>query len=71
MNRVRAGVVEHPTQWEFCGYNEIQNPRKRKGIIDFSICYCGPTPGPSGPCTGMRNYIMGIFYSIGFVHRND
>ncbi len=32
---VRAGVVEHPTQWEFCGYNEIQNPRKRKGIIDF------------------------------------
>ncbi len=32
---VRAGVVEHPTQWEFCGYNEIQNPRKRRGIIDF------------------------------------
>ncbi len=30
-----TGVVEHPTQWEFCGYNEIQNPRKRKGIIDF------------------------------------
>jgi hypothetical protein len=22
-------------QWEFCGYNEIQNSRKRKGIIDF------------------------------------
>jgi len=35
MNMVRAGVVEHPKQWEFCGYNEIQNPRKRKGIIDF------------------------------------
>ena len=35
MNMVRAGVVEHPTQWEFCGYNEIQIPRKRKGIIDF------------------------------------
>ena len=35
LNMVRAGVVEHPTQWEFCGYNEIQNPRKRKGIIDF------------------------------------
>ena len=32
---VRAGVVEHPKQWEFCGYNEIQSPRKRKGIIDF------------------------------------
>jgi putative transposase len=35
LNMVRAGVVAHPTQWEFCGYNEIQNPRKRKGIIDF------------------------------------
>jgi putative transposase len=35
MNMVRAGVVEHPEQWEFCGYNEIQSPRKRKGIIDF------------------------------------
>ena len=35
LNMVRAGVVEHPRQWEFCGYNEIQSPRKRKGIIDF------------------------------------
>jgi putative transposase len=35
MNMVRAGAVEHPKQWEFCGYNEIQNPKKRKGIIDF------------------------------------
>jgi putative transposase len=35
MNMVRAGVVEHPTQWEFCGYNEIQNPKTRKGIIDL------------------------------------
>jgi len=33
MNMVRAGVAEHPTQWEFCGYNEIQSPRK--SIIDF------------------------------------
>jgi putative transposase len=36
MNMVRAGVVERPAQWEFCGYNEIQSPRKRKGIIDFN-----------------------------------
>ena len=35
LNMVRAGVVEHPAQWEFCGYNEMQNPKKRKGIIDF------------------------------------
>jgi len=30
MNMVRAGVVEHPTQWEFCGYNEIQNDSRNK-----------------------------------------
>ncbi len=36
MNMVRAGVAAHPAQWEFCGYNEIQSPKKRKGIIDFN-----------------------------------
>jgi putative transposase len=35
MNMVRAGVVDHPGKWECCGYNEIQNPPARKGIIDF------------------------------------
>jgi len=30
MNMVRAGVVEHATQWEFCGYNEIQSPKKER-----------------------------------------
>jgi putative transposase len=35
LNMVRAGVVEHPSAWAFCGYHEIQSPRKRKGIIDI------------------------------------
>jgi putative transposase len=35
MNMVRAGVVDHPEKWACYGYNEIQNPRARKGIIDF------------------------------------
>ncbi len=34
LNRVRTGVVRHPSQWPGSGYNEIQNPPKRKGIID-------------------------------------
>ncbi len=34
-NMVRAGVVKHPKDWTFCGYNEIQNPRTRYGLIDF------------------------------------
>jgi len=29
-NMVRAGVVSHPSQWSFSGYNEIQEPKKEK-----------------------------------------
>lgn len=35
LNMVRAGVVKHPSQWPFSGYNEIQNPRKRYALIDY------------------------------------
>ena len=35
MNVVRAGVVKHPAEWPFCGYNEIQNPRQRYSLIDY------------------------------------
>ena len=35
LNMVRAGVVTHPSEWPFCGYNEIQNPRQRYSLIDF------------------------------------
>jgi hypothetical protein len=34
LNMVRAGVVTHPSEWPFCGYNEIQNPRQRYSLID-------------------------------------
>jgi len=36
LNMVRAGVVAHPSEWAFCGYNEIQNPRLRYSLIDQS-----------------------------------
>jgi putative transposase len=32
---VRAGVVEHPSQWPFCGYTEIQKPRRKNILIDY------------------------------------
>ena len=35
LNMVRAGVVTHPSEWPFCGYNEIQNPRQRYSLIDY------------------------------------
>jgi len=34
LNMVRAGVVTHPSQWPFSGYNEIENVRERYGLID-------------------------------------
>jgi REP element-mobilizing transposase RayT len=35
LNMVRAGVVNHPTEWNFGGYNEIQKPRERYALIDY------------------------------------
>jgi putative transposase len=35
LNMVRAGVVDHPKMWPFCGYNEIQDPPSRYRIIDL------------------------------------
>lgn len=35
LNMVRTGLVKHPSEWEFSGYQEIQNPRQRYRIIDY------------------------------------
>ena len=35
LNMVRAGVVRHPSEWPFSGYNEIQKPRERYALIDY------------------------------------
>ena len=34
LNMVRAGVVSHPSEWPFSGYNEIQDPPQRYPLID-------------------------------------
>jgi putative transposase len=36
-NMVRVGVVAHPGQWTYCGYHEIQEPRKKKVLIDYEL----------------------------------
>ena len=45
LNMVRAGVVNHPSEWSFGGYNEIQHPVKRYSIIDQKALLdtCGAT----------------------------
>ncbi|MCP4264707.1 MAG: hypothetical protein GY777_03870 [Candidatus Brocadiaceae bacterium] len=43
LNMVRAGVVKHPSEWAMSGYNEIQNPPERYGLIDLNGLseFCG------------------------------
>jgi len=35
MNMVRTGVVSHPSDWAWSGYNEIQNQKQRYAIINY------------------------------------
>ncbi len=35
LNMVRTGTINHPSQWYWCGYNEIQNPRRKNVLIDY------------------------------------
>jgi putative transposase len=35
LNMVRAGVVKHPGQWSWCGYQELTGERKRYRVNDL------------------------------------
>jgi putative transposase len=37
LNMVRAGAVRHPSEWPFCGYNEIKAPPQRYTLIDQKL----------------------------------
>jgi putative transposase len=37
LNMVRAGVVEHPAEWPFCGWQEISGQRGRRCLIDQDL----------------------------------
>ena len=39
LNMVRAGVVSHPSEWEFSGFNEIQSPRRKSVLISYEALY--------------------------------
>ncbi|HLN56172.1 MAG TPA: transposase [Bacteroidales bacterium] len=36
MNMVRAGIVDNPLKWKESGFYEIQHPKKRYVILDYS-----------------------------------
>src|SRR6266540_2384750 len=57
LNMVRAGVVSHPAEWEMNGYNGIQSPPKRYGVIDLpglqNLCdFLPPSNLPSSISSG-------------------
>ena len=35
LNMVRTGVVSHPSEWPFGGYNEIQKPRRKCVLVAY------------------------------------
>jgi len=35
LNMVRGGIVKHPSEWPFCGYHEIQEPKERYALLDY------------------------------------
>lgn len=39
LNMVRTGVVDHPSEWPFGGYHEIQSPQRTGGIIEKRKLY--------------------------------
>ena len=36
LNMVRAGEVKHPSEWPFCGYNELMQNPQRYRLIDIN-----------------------------------
>ena len=32
---VRVGAVKHPSEWPFCGYSEIQEPKRKNILINY------------------------------------
>ncbi|MBC2717676.1 MAG: transposase [Desulfobacteraceae bacterium] len=35
LNMVRVGVIKHPSEWSYCGYSEIQKPRRKNVLINY------------------------------------
>jgi putative transposase len=41
LNMVRAGVVKHPAEWEWTGYQELMGLRRRNRLLDREmLCRC-------------------------------
>ena len=62
LNMVRAGAVEHPSQWRWCGYPEWAGERQRYRLLDMeqAVKQCG-----GGSVEAFRsNYTAGIAEAV-------
>ena len=50
LNMVREGVIHHPSEWNYGGYNEIQSSKQRYSLIDMPklVELTGKKDGVSG-----------------------
>lgn len=56
LNMVRAGAVSHPAEWDVSGFSEIQNPWRRKGIVDFEeLCHLLREPNRERVALRLKN----------------
>ena len=58
LNMVRAGAVDHPSQWKVSGFNEIQSPPQRYRIIDNQVlCHLTQLPDVQVLQTAHLNWV--------------
>jgi hypothetical protein len=54
LNMVRAGVVEHPSDWPWCGYHELVGSRSRYRLLDRRQVIQGLGDGYDEPSVPVR-----------------
>jgi putative transposase len=61
LNMVRAGVVNHPAEWEFGGYHEIQGNRRRNTLLALdTLAEVTETDGPDALAKAHRDWVEEI-----------
>ncbi|MEZ4599017.1 MAG: transposase [Syntrophotaleaceae bacterium] len=64
LNMVRAGVVNHPTEWAYGGYHEIQGNRRRNTLLALdALAEATETDGPCALAKAHREWVEEILAS--------
>jgi putative transposase len=64
LNMVRAGVVNHPAEWAYGGYHEIQGNRRRNTLLALdALAEVTETDGPDALAKAHRDWVEEILAS--------